>query len=117
MAEEEFEGPAKKHKHEFLELDEHDETPEEFTEEIAAGERDADVYTEEGREVLREESAIEDWEEGWVEGAEEKGELGVCARCGKPLSQKDEEIVEREIDHEIYFFCSNECAEKGPKKD
>ena len=76
-----------------------------------------DDYTEEGREELVEKGEIKPWEEGFSEGAEQKGELGTCAHCGKPLSQKESEVVEREIDGEKVWFCSDKCAAKGPKKE
>ncbi|MFC1769369.1 hypothetical protein ACFLZX_06430 [Nanoarchaeota archaeon] len=69
-----------------------------------------DVYSEEEREKLVESDSISPTEEAFMEGAEDKGELGVCAKCGKPLSQKKEEVVEKEIDGEIMWFCSSDCA-------
>jgi len=80
------------------------------------GEKESDVYTAKGREELVEDGEISASEEGFMEGAEGKGELANCAHCGKVLSQDKSEIVEREIDDEIFLFCCDECAEKGPKK-
>lgn len=116
-----FEGDLEKEdiepeKDEFLESEEHEETSDEFDEELHTGEKATDVYTEEGREDLVEGDEIEPWEEGFSEGAEQKGELGACAHCSKPLKQEEKNVVEREIDGELYWFCSDKCAGKGLKK-
>ena len=101
----------------FLPPEEHEESSEEFEEEMDTGKRDKDVYTEEGREALVEDDEVEAWEEAWSEGAEGKGSKGVCAHCGKPLSQEEDDVVEREIDGELAWFCSDKCAKKGLKKE
>ncbi|MEM4264070.1 MAG: hypothetical protein QW666_04240 [Candidatus Woesearchaeota archaeon] len=106
----------KPEKEEFLESEEHEETPDEFDKELHAGEKEEDVYTEEGREDLVEDDEIEPWEEGFAEGAADKGEYGDCAHCGKPLRQEEEKVIEKEISHKIYQFCSDKCASKGLKK-
>ena len=100
----------------FLPPEEHEESSEKFEDEMNAGERDTDVYTEEGREELVEDDEVEAWEEEWSEGAEGKGSKGVCAHCSRPLSQEEDEVVEKEIDGEVLWFCSDKCARKGPKK-
>lgn len=92
-------------------------TSDEKTEDIQEGTKDADTTSEEGREDLVENDEISPTEEAFAEGAEEKGELGVCAACGKPLSQDRTEIVEREINNEKVWFCCNECANKGTKAE
>jgi DNA excision repair protein ERCC-2 len=92
-------------------------TSDEKTEDIQEGTKDADITSEEGREDLVENDEISPTEEAFAEGAEEKGELGVCASCGKPLSQDRTEIVEREINTEKVWFCCNECANKGKKTE
>lgn len=109
--EKEDEGYAAE-KEQFLELEEHSETPEEFATKASKGEKDITVDTFEGREELVESDEIAQWEEGFAEGAKARGEFGSCAHCGAVLSQDRTKIVEREIDHEIKFFCSNACAEK-----
>ena len=70
---------------------------------------DEEIYSEEGRKKLVEEDEIEPWEEGFMEGADEDGQHAKCRKCGKPLA---DDVVEREIEGELYWFCSDECAEK-----
>ena len=69
------------------------------------------VYSEEGRDSLVEDDAMEPWEQGFMEGAEDDGQGAKCRRCGKVLMGPDS-IVEKEIDGTIHRFCSEECAEK-----
>ncbi len=112
-----FTGDLKKEgisskKNEFLEDEEHEESSEDVEQEMHTGKKEADVYTQEGREELVEEDGIADWEEGFSEGAEEKGELGNCATCGKVLTQQKDKVVEKEVNHELLWFCSNKCAEE-----
>ncbi|MBD3361408.1 hypothetical protein GF358_01300 [Candidatus Woesearchaeota archaeon] len=85
--------------------------------EMRKGERDADITSEEGREELIKNDEISPQEEAFAEGAEDKGELGTCAYCGKPLSQDPEKVVEKEIDGEKVWFCSEEHAKKGKKTE
>lgn len=93
-----------------------EETPEEEELEMESGEKEADVYTEEGREELAENDELEPFEEGFMEGEEKGGKDAKCASCGKVLSQNKTKVIEREIDGEICFFCSEKCAKKGLKK-
>jgi hypothetical protein len=79
--------------------------------EMEEGKRDEDVYSEEGREKLLEDDEIEPWEEGFIEGAEDDGQLGKDALTGEPLTDI-ENVVETEIDGEMYRFVSKENAEK-----
>ena len=92
------------------------ETKEEEKLEMETGEKEEDIYKEEGREELTEDSEISPDEEGFMEGAEGKGELGHCASCGKLLDQEADTIVEREFNGKKVWFCSESCAEKGPRK-
>ena len=120
MAEDEtiFEGDLKKEgvsaeKEEFLESEEHSESSDDVETKMHTGEKAVDVYSEEGREELLEEDEISPREEAFSEGATDRGSQGKCAHCGKVLSQDQNEVIEREIDHKPHFFCSNECAAKG----
>ncbi|MEM4282431.1 MAG: hypothetical protein QXU88_01585 [Candidatus Woesearchaeota archaeon] len=108
---------GKSHSHEALldEPEEHEESPEELEIEMHVGERQPDVYTEEGREELIEGEEISEFEEAFAEGASGRGHSGVCEHCGKPLGQRGE-VVEREIEGELYFFCSESCAAKHAKR-
>ncbi len=72
-----------------------------------------DVYSEEGRESLVEDDEISPEEEGFMEGANGGGQGAKCRRCGAILG---DDFIEKEIDGEIYRFCSDECAEKYSKK-
>ena len=101
---------------EFLETDE-DVEVEVQIEKIRVGDKEADVYTEEGREILTEDDEMEPWEEGFSEGAKGKGSLAVCAHCGKILSDDEDEIVERIYNNKMYRFCSEKCAQAGPKEE
>ncbi len=93
-----------------------EETSEEKELDMELGEKDEDVYTEEGREELIEDDEVDAWEEGFMEGAEGRGELAKCAYCGKVLNQSKRKLIEREINNELYLFCSESCAKKGIRK-
>jgi len=69
------------------------------------------AYSEEGRDSLVADDAMEPWEQGFMEGAEDDGQGAKCRHCGKVLMGL-ESIVEKEIDSVVYRFCSDECAEK-----
>lgn len=98
---------------EFLEPEEHtDHEKASFS--IDAGEQEADVYTEEGREDLTVDAEIAPWEEGFSRGAEGI-EGGHCAHCHTPLGDREEGVIERKYRGQIYLFCSDKCAEAGPK--
>lgn len=86
-----------------------DEVPE--TEENSTEEG---VYSDGGREDLVEDDEISAEEEGFMEGAEEDGQHAKCVNCGKAL--KKQNIVEKEIDGEVKWFCSEQCVEKFEEK-
>lgn len=99
----------------FKEGDEHDETPEEVELKMHIGGKEVDTSTEEGREELREDDEVADWEEGFAAGASDP-ELAHCAHCGKVLSQDKAKIVERKLQGEKEVqFCSDKCAAAGIK--
>lgn len=87
-------------------------TIEQVGEEIKAGERAEDVYSEEGREKLVDDDEIEPWEEAFMEGAEGRGGQTSCRQCGRLLSTNKANVVERKIGTDDLWFCCNECAEK-----
>ncbi len=96
---------------------EKDKSSEEIEQDMESGEKDEDVYTEEGREKLTEDAEISPTEEAFMEGAEDKGELGNCANCGKPIGEAMKSVIEKRVKGEAYWFCSNDCADKfQPKK-
>ena len=84
--------------------------------EMDIGEREEEVYGEQGREKLVEDDELEPWEEGFMEGAEQRGELAKCAYCGKILGQSKKNTVEKKINGEIFLFCSADHAAKGKSK-
>ena len=69
-----------------------------------------DVYSGEGRNDLVEDDEISAEEEGFMEGAEDDGQNAKCAKCGKLL--KKQNLVEKEIEGEVKWFCSEQCVEK-----
>lgn len=83
--------------------------------EMEQGEREETVYDPEGREKLVEDGEISAEEEGFMEGAEDDGEQGKCANCGAALMDP-EHTVEEEIDGEVWWCCSSECADKLREK-
>ncbi len=106
---------------EFLDdPEEHVESHEDAELKIHIGDKEADVYTEEGREELTvDEGELAPWEEGFSEGAEGRGKEGNCAHCGKVLGDREEKaknVIEREYRGELMLFCSEKCAKSGPKE-
>jgi len=101
---------------EFLdEPEEHVESHEDAEIKIHIGEKEADVYTEEGREELTvDEGEIAPWEEGFAAGAEGRGEGTTCAHCEKPLGDREENVFDREYKGVLMLFCSEKCAKSGP---
>jgi len=93
-----------------------EKTVEEQETEMEKGARDEEVYKEAGREKLKEDDELEDWEEGFMEGAEGRGEQNCCAYCGKLLGEDREKVIEREFDGEIKWFCCEEHAQKYADK-
>ena len=72
-------------------------------------EKKEDVYSEEGREKLVDSDEISPEEEGFMEGADADGQGAKCRVCGKPILDK---TIEKEVDGNIYWFCSEKCATK-----
>lgn len=91
-----------------------EETSEEVRKEMDLGEKEEDPYTQEGREKMEDEDEMENWEEGFMEGASGGGQLGKDALTGEPLM--GEETVELEIKGKHYRFVNSENAEKFRKK-
>ena len=90
-------------------------TKDEIREDIDESVDDKEVYNEEARHKLVEEDEIEPFEEAYMEGAEGRGQRTSCARCGKLLGQKNDEVFERKINGKRLYFCSADHAEKGPR--
>ena len=99
-----------------------EETSEEIEEKMKTGKKNEDVYEKEGRELLEEDDEIDLWEEGFMEGAHDGGQLGKDALTGEPLMDI-EDVVEVEYKGEKYRFVNDENAgkwlemmKKGKKK-
>ncbi|MBI2142162.1 hypothetical protein HYU15_01580 [Candidatus Woesearchaeota archaeon] len=83
-------------------------------EELTGEEHEEDIYEEEEREKLEEEEdEITPGEEGFMKGYEEGRKMASCAKCGTAIV---EDFVEKEIEGEVYRFCSNHCAESYKKR-
>jgi hypothetical protein len=81
---------------------------------IATGEKEADVYSQTGREQLEEDDEIDTWEEGFMEGAAQDGALGKCANCGAALFKGN--TVETKIKSKKVWFCSDYCLDEYKEK-
>ena len=92
-----------------------DETSEEHELAMAVGDEDEDIYTEVGRKKLEEDDELAPWEEGVMEGAAGLGQLGKDALSGKPLMDTDE-VIEMELDGQLYRFVSEKNATKFREK-
>lgn len=92
-----------------------DKTEEEREEDMKAGKKNVDVYSEEGRELLEEDDEVEAWEAGFAQGAEQEGQLAKDALTGEPLMEV-EDVVEMKIDGQLYRFLNEENAEAFRKK-
>ena len=90
-------------------------TSQQIKEEMDLGEADEDVYSEEGLEKLEADDELEPWEEGFMEGAKDAGQLGKDALTGEPLMDVDD-VVETEIDGKFYRFSCKENAIKFRQK-
>ena len=74
--------------------------------EMEKGEKEETVYDDVGRQKIVEDGEISAEEEGFMEGAEDDGEQGKCAWCGKALFRGD--VVETKIEGKVYWFCSED---------
>ncbi len=79
------------------------------------GEEDEEVYTAKGREKLEEDDELESWEEGFMEGATDAGQLGKDALTGEPLLDV-EDVVELEFEGKMYRFVNQKNARKFVEK-
>ena len=81
---------------------------EETEQDMEEGEKEEDVYTEEGRKKLVEDDEISPSEEGFAEGEEDIE----CEVCGQLTSQEDA-VIATDSDGKKHYFCSEECAEES----
>ena len=89
--------------------------PTDIKEEMDIGERDEDLDTEVGREKQVEDDEIDPEEAGFMQGESGAGQLGKDALTGEPLMDI-EDVVETEIDGQMYRFVNQENAEEFRKK-
>ncbi|MBU0456580.1 MAG: hypothetical protein ABH824_05360 [Nanoarchaeota archaeon] len=92
-----------------------EDTSEEKEIKMEHGEIDEDIYTKEGREMQEDDSEIEPWEEGFMEGASQAAQLGKDALTGEPLMDV-EDVFETEIGGKVYRFVNEENAQKFREK-
>ncbi len=88
---------------------------EHLMEDMEHGDKDEDIYTEEGQEKLVEDDEITMIEEGFMQGYEEGEHLAKCAECKKVLV--DEDFIEEELEGRSFRFCSEKCATKFEVKE
>lgn len=84
-----------------------------MNEEFDQEEEECDVYGDEAREELAESDEINDDEEGFMKGYESDADAAFCDTCKKILTR---DHIEKEINSEVYSFCSDECAEEFERK-
>ena len=90
-------------------------TKEEIMKDMEIGDKEEDIYSDAGREeLIDEEDEITDVDEGFMKGYEEEEKTTNCKNCGALLV--NENIVEEEINDEVYRFCSSECASEFEQK-
>ncbi|MBW3015934.1 hypothetical protein KY330_05930 [Candidatus Woesearchaeota archaeon] len=90
-----------------------EKTEDEIRDEMDSGLKNEDVYSEEGRENMLDSDQLSYEEEGFMEGAEGRGQLAKCDECHKILDTDNKSaIIEREFNGDMYHFCSEKCAEK-----
>lgn len=84
-------------------------TKEQKIREIEKGDAEENIYTEEGREeMFDDDDELTDVDEGFMKGYEEGAKSAKCPICGQVIEY---DFVEREIDDDIYRFCSDEHAD------
>lgn len=93
---------------ELDEAEEHEESEDEVEYEMHTGDKEADPYSEEGRDEALEGDEAKGWEEGFARGATAGG--GKCAHCNKILG---DDTVDKKVGKKTYMFCSTRCANKG----
>lgn len=91
------------------------ETEDEQGQAIGLGEEDEEVYSKKGRELLEEDDEIEPWEEGFMEGAADAGQLGKDALTGEPLLDV-ENVYEMEFNGKTYRFVNEKNAKAFLRK-
>ena len=92
-----------------------EETSEQKEQAMEHGDEDEDIYSEEGRDKLEEDDEIDPWEEGFMEGASQAGQLGKDALTGEPLMDVDK-VVESVIDGKTYRFVNKKNAQQFSEK-
>lgn len=87
----------------------HKTTVEEEKEGMEEGDIEENVYSEAGREKLVEDDdEITSIDEGFMKGYDEGSKMAKCPLCHTVL---EDDFVEREINGEMYRFCSDKHAD------
>ncbi len=77
-------------------------------------ETNENIYSDEGREELEKSDAIDELEEGFMQGYEQGEKMVECGQCGKMLV--DDDFVEEEFSGDVVRFCSKLCAMRYEEK-
>ena|SRR3989338_1501667 len=92
-----------------------EETEDELETSMKTGVKDEDIYNKKGRDLLEEDDEIAPWEEGFMEGAHDAGQLGKDALTGEPLMGADD-VIEMDYEGKLYRFVSRKNAEEFVKR-
>ena len=87
---------------------------EEYSDDQFVGSKEG-IYSDEGREDLLDNDEIEPFEEGFMKGAEMDGQNAKCRKCGRILVNMDD-VIEKEVDEKVMWFCSEQCEESYEKE-
>ena len=71
------------------------------------------VYGNEAREELTANDEIDSDEDGFMKGYESEANPVYCDNCKKILER---DHIEKEINSDVYSFCSDECVEEYERK-
>lgn len=84
-----------------------------MNEEFNKDTQEFDVYGNEAREELTANDEIDADEEGFMQGYESDANAAYCDNCKKILASGH---IEKEIESDVYTFCSDECVDEFERK-
>lgn len=87
------------HDHEDIELQMH------------IGNKEVDIYSEEGLEEQMDHDELAPWEQGFMEGELQAGKIGICETCGKQITEDMEERKESDVNGRKTLYCSKRCLD------
>jgi hypothetical protein len=76
-------------------------------------EKEFNVYGDQAREELTANDEIDSDEDGFMKGYESEANPVYCDNCKKILER---DHIEKEINSDVYSFCSDECVEEYERK-